>query len=246
MRIIPVIDLLNSKVVHAVAGEREKYLPLKTILTKDLTPVKLIEAFIEKLGTREVYIADLDSILNNAPNLKILEEILNKFKLQIILDPGIKTESDFHNYQDLGLYKIILGTETIQNLDVIEHSIEIFGKNGIIVSVDMKNEKILTKCRELKNLTPIQTVLMLEKMGVTEIILLDLSRVGKKVGNIPESFIYIRKNSNISIMIGGGIKNFNDILELEKNNFSGVLIATAIHQGLIPAQKIKSYITKLT
>jgi len=35
MRIIPVLDILNSVVVHAVAGEREHYSALKTILTKD-------------------------------------------------------------------------------------------------------------------------------------------------------------------------------------------------------------------
>ena len=30
-KIIPVIDILNSEVVHAVKGEREKYKPLKIV-----------------------------------------------------------------------------------------------------------------------------------------------------------------------------------------------------------------------
>ena len=40
-KIIPVIDILNSKAVHAVKGEREKYKPLKTVLIKSTDPVEI-------------------------------------------------------------------------------------------------------------------------------------------------------------------------------------------------------------
>jgi phosphoribosylformimino-5-aminoimidazole carboxamide ribotide isomerase len=41
IEIIPVMDVLNGIVVHAVRGEREKYKPIKSILSKYLI-IKII------------------------------------------------------------------------------------------------------------------------------------------------------------------------------------------------------------
>ncbi len=243
MRIIPVIDILDSVVVHAVAGERNRYLPLTSVLYKgELTPNKLVEVYIEQLGVNEIYIADLDSIINKKPNIETIKKIIDDNNIHIILDPGIRSQTDLYTYSEIGLKKLILGTETINNLEIVEKSLEIYQQDEIIVSVDMKSSKILTDCQDLKDLTPLQTVQTLQKIGVSEVILLDLARVGKKIGNIPESFIKIQENTEISILIGGGIKTINDIFEIEKQNFSGVLLATALHQGLINAHEVREYL----
>ncbi|MCK4281453.1 MAG: hypothetical protein KAX10_04995 [Candidatus Lokiarchaeota archaeon] len=243
MRIIPVIDLLNSIVVHAIAGKRETYSPLFSVLIKDSSdPIKLIEAYIEKLSVSEIYIADLDSILKNTPNLDIIKNIINIFDIDILLDPGIKSEQDLWKFYELGINKLILGTETILSMKIIENALDIFKQRDIIVSIDLKKNKLLTQSQELKNLSPFHFIKQIQKFGVSEVILLDLSRVGKKTGNIPREFLEIRNNTEISLLIGGGIKDFNDILKIEKYNFSGVLLATAIHEGLIKPQQIKNYL----
>jgi len=246
MRIIPVIDILNSTAVHAIGGKRESYTPLSSVLIDGpIDPIRIIETYIEKLSVTEIYIADLDAILKNTPNFKILKNVIKNFNVDILLDPGIKSENDLWKFYELGIKKLILGTETIESINLIEKALEIFKQREIIVSIDINNDLLLTKIQKLKNLKPYQFIKQIQKIGVSEVILLDLSRVGKKIGKIPDEFIRIRNNIEISLLIGGGIKDFRDILEIEKHNFSGVLLATALHEGLIQPQQIKKYLKKL-
>ena len=49
----------------------------------------------------------------------------------------------------------------------------------------------------------------------------------------------ILHNFNGDILVGGGIKNFKDILDYKEKNFSGVLIATALYDGTIDIKKLR-------
>jgi phosphoribosylformimino-5-aminoimidazole carboxamide ribotide isomerase len=52
MEIIPVMDILNGIVVHAVRGEREKYKPIKSILSASPDPVEIANAFKKILNLK--------------------------------------------------------------------------------------------------------------------------------------------------------------------------------------------------
>ena len=73
---------------------------------------------------------------------------------------------------------------------------------------------------------------------VKNIILLDLFRVGQKIGGIPPQYLEILNNFSGDIFVGGGIKNIEDILNFKNHNFSGILIATALYDGTITAEKL--------
>ena len=63
MRVVPVIDLKGGMAVHAVRGERERYRPVRSVITDDAgDPVALARAFASELGLDELYVADLDAI----------------------------------------------------------------------------------------------------------------------------------------------------------------------------------------
>ena len=99
--------------------------------------------------------------------------------------------------------------------------------------------KIITKINDLKNETPLNVVLKLKNLGVRELILLDLFRVGQKLGGIPPLYLKIRNIFDGNILVGGGIKNFDDLLNYYRNSFSGVLLATALYDGSIKVEKLK-------
>ena len=61
-RIIPVLDILDSKAVHAIKGERAKYKPLNLKLMKSSNPVEIVEFLNKEFNFKEFYIADLDAI----------------------------------------------------------------------------------------------------------------------------------------------------------------------------------------
>jgi phosphoribosylformimino-5-aminoimidazole carboxamide ribotide isomerase len=240
-KIIPVIDILNCKAVHAIKGERAKYRPLKSHLFESSDPIAIIRSLKQKFNFIEFYIADLDSIINKTPNLKILKEVLKIPQIDIILDPGVVDLTDIKYFSEYKIKSLILGLETISSLKIIHQSSQILSENKIIVSIDLYKGQVLSRARDIKNFTPVEIVRKIESSGIKNIILLDLFRVGQKVGGIPLSYLEIVQNFSGNIYVGGGIKNIKDILDYKAQNFSGVLIATALYDGTIEIEELKEF-----
>jgi len=239
-KIIPVIDILNSKAVHAIKGERENYKPLKSVLFETTDPTNIIKTLNIKYNFNEFYIADLDSILKKKLNIQTLKQIGDIENVKTIIDPGIVTTEEIKSFKQINFRALILGLETIKNLETVKRSLEFLGANKIIVSIDMYKGKILSNAKEFKNYPIIEVIKKIEKLGVEELILLDLFRVGLKLGGVPQLYKDILQNFNGNIYVGGGIKNLNDILQYKAEGFSGVLIATALYDGTIEIEKLKA------
>jgi len=239
-RIIPVVDLLNSIAVHAIKGKRDKYKPLRTPLINSADPLKIIQFLNQSLNFKEFYIADLDSIINRSPNIQLISDILSISSIEVILDPGITSINDINLYSKLRLNNIILGLETINNIEVIRDTLKILGADRVIVSVDMYRGKVISKTKEWNHQRPAKIVTELEKLGIKELILLDLFRVGQKVGGIPQSYLEIKKLFSGNVLVGGGIRDIEDLIALKEENFSGVLIATALYDKSIDIEDLKN------
>jgi len=239
-KIIPVIDILNSKVVHAKKGERTKYKPLKSYLFHSSNPIDVINILNNKYNFDLFYIADLDSIIKKTPNIQILKEILKISNINIMLDPGIVDLEDISYFLKLKIKNLILGLETIKNFEIITQSLQILNRNNIIISIDMYNGNILSNAEDIKNQNPIKLTKKLVTLGVKNIILLDLFRIGQKVGGIPPLYLDILHNFYGNVFVGGGIKNYKDIMNIKELNFSGILIATALYDGTIDIKKLRN------
>jgi len=238
-KIIPVIDILNSEAVHAIKGEREKYKPLKSVLIKSSDPIEIVKKIIHESLIREIYIADLDAIVRRKPNFALLTKILKIPEIKVMIDPGIILAKNILEYSNYSLNSLILGLETLKNLDVISECIKILGAHKTIVSVDMYDEVIQTNVKEIQNQHPVEIIKMIEELGVKKIILLDLFKVGQKIGGIPPLYLKIRDIYNGKILVGGGIKDIRDIELYKQYGFSGVLIGTALHDGTIEIEKLR-------
>ena len=239
-KIIPVIDLLNSRAVHAVKGNRSEYKPLESKYFNTTSPYDIIESLHKKFGFKDFYIADLDSIMKKKTNIPLISELLKNLPINIMLDPGITNDLDLKHYSGLKISQIILGMETIKSLNVIENAINIFGYDKTILSIDMFDGKIISSIKELRNLNLIEIMKKVENMGIINYILLDLYRVGQKIGEIPNTYLKIRENYDGNFFVGGGIKDFKEIVKYKIKKFAGVLIATSLYDGTINLEKIKS------
>ena len=70
--------------------------------------------------------------------------------------------------------------------------------------------------------------------GVNQLIVLDVTSVGTKDGpsTLPICRQIRERYSNIHLLTGGGVRNASDLARLGEVGVDGVLIATAIHEGL--------------
>jgi len=232
LRIIPVIDLLDGIVVHAVKGQRSKYQPLKSQICNSTDPLKVALSFKE-FGFKSLYIADLNAIMGKGNNSAAIEEIALLTGLEIMVDSGTNRLPQIQELINNKVSKVVIGTETLLTINFVKEAISSFGADKIVLSLDLKNSKVLGKFENARNIDSIMLVKELEVLGVSEVIILDLDRVGSQEGVDYKLLKEMRKNLKLKLLVGGGIRDMDDLLKLKNMGINGVLLATSLHVGLI-------------
>src|SRR5437899_3187124 len=92
-RIIPVLDVKNGLAVHADAGERSHYRPVRSLLHSSADPLHLARAYRDILGLQELYVADLGAIARSEQDHTLYSE-LTGLGLEVWIDAGVRSEND--------------------------------------------------------------------------------------------------------------------------------------------------------
>ncbi|MHA1278749.1 MAG: HisA/HisF-related TIM barrel protein [Candidatus Helarchaeota archaeon] len=232
------LDILNTQVVHGVKGERNKYAPIKSILTTSNAPIEIAKVFKTLFPITEIYIADLDAIMQGQSDFAYLDEIISKTGLEIMLDAGLEEIRPIQALLEKGVTKVIIGTETLHSLSNVEAILGRIPPEKLVISLDMKQGQILTEAEKLRKLSPISAVQTFEDLGIQEMIILELTKVGSESGIMTEPLREILKNTSLSIVTGGGARTIGDLIFLRDAGVAGVLIATALHKGSILPQQL--------
>jgi phosphoribosylformimino-5-aminoimidazole carboxamide ribotide isomerase len=233
-----VIDVLRGEAVHAVRGERNQYKPLKSVLAASSDPFDVAVTF-KKLGFAELYVADLDAILKNQPNYELIQHIAEATELRLMVDAGV---TDLERAKELlanGVSKVVVGTETLRNLDFVEKAVCSLGGDRVVVSLDLKNGQLLGNFVFDKPSDPLTLVKKFQKTGLTQMIILDLARVGSGEGVDIPFLKSVLDEVDIEVYVGGGVRNLADLIELNRLGVSGVLLATALHSGTITIDELR-------
>lgn len=218
IRIIPVIDIMKGIVVHAIEGKREQYRPLsQSLISKTYLPYDVLCSF-KNLGFKEVYIADLDSILSKGSNRKILPEA-RKLGFKVLLDIGRLGLA----MKDFDETLFVIGTEYLKpsEFNIV---------NERVLSLDMISDYVLFKDSK-KEL--VDVLKELKKIHVRKLLIINLDRVGTFRGPNLKVARIVRKHYDSELIVGGGVRNVEDVLALKDIGINGVLVASAIHKGTI-------------
>jgi phosphoribosylformimino-5-aminoimidazole carboxamide ribotide isomerase len=238
VKIIPVIDVLEGRVVHAVRGRRKEYQPLKSILCASTDPVD-VAAALKALGFSELYVADLDAITRGQANFSIFKNIAEKTGLELMVDAGIDNLKKAENVLKSHVSKVIIGTETLPSASLVAEAIGLFGSEKVMVSLDLIGDRVLSRLETGALTKPLALLGKFQEAGVSQIIVLDLARVGSGEGaNVP----FLRKvlrNIKANVYVGGGVRDIKDLRELKDVGVFGVLVATALHSRKISLKELK-------
>jgi phosphoribosylformimino-5-aminoimidazole carboxamide ribotide isomerase len=238
LKIIPVIDILNGVAVHAVRGKRNEYQPLKSVLCNSANPLAVAAAF-KCCGFKELYIADLDAILGKRSNSSVLQRIAEETGLELMVDTGVSSLEAAKHLFCSRIAKVIVGTETLPKLDFLEELMRIYGSEKIVVSVDLKQGKVLSVSEQVASMDALELAVKLERLGIGEVIVLDLARVGSGEGVDMALIANMLDRLKIRVDVGGGVRDIDDLVALSQLGVHGVLLATALHSGKISMPELK-------
>jgi len=238
VKIIPVIDVLGGRVVHAVRGRRKEYQPLKSVLCASTDPVDVAVA-LKALGFGELYLADLDAITRGQANFSIFKNIADNTGLELMVDAGIDDLKKAKRLLESHVSKVIIGTETLPSTSLVAEAIELFGSEKIMVSLDLMGDRVISRFELGALKDPLALLREFQEVGVSQIIVLDLARVGSGEG-VNMSFLKnVQRNSKAKVFVGGGVREVKDLVELKDLGVFGVLLATALHLGKISPEELK-------
>ena len=237
MKVIPVLDILNGLAVHAVRGLRSEYQPLKSVLCNSTEPIDIALAF-ENFGFTELYVADLDAISGKNQVFSKVKQIAGGTGLRLMVDAGVSNLARAEELLRRGASKVIVGTETLSTVGFVEETIRFLGKERVVVSIDMKNGQLLGRFNVGKPANPLELLKAFQDMGLGEVILLDLARVGSQEGVNTAFLEEVLKELDLKVLVGGGVRYLKDLLELKDMGVSGVLLATALHSGAVKVEEL--------
>ena len=227
MLIIPVIDLYAGNVVHARAGQREFYQNISTPLCHGSEPALIIQAILSLHPFTTVYIADLNAIKDEGNNNAIIDELLKLYPdVCFWLDSG---KNVYQNNLPTSRLRHVIGSETGVNQQ------ELYQQRTAadsILSLDFLNKEFIGE----------QEIFESAVDWPDDIIIMSLNRVGTNQGPDISLLNQIKSiSANKRFYVAGGVRDDGDLKKLQNIDVSGVLIATALHQGRISSEALHKY-----
>lgn len=233
MQIIPVIDLLNGVVVHAKQGDRQRYQPIKSLLTDSSQPLDIVAALLAVYPFQQLYIADLNAIQKiaglNAINYPIIEAIAQGFpQLELWIDTGICSDIALNTWQKRNS-KLVLGTENFTDLTQFT-ALKNQHKSPFVLSLDFMPNGFKGPTELLKD----------NSHWPKEVIVMCTKNVGSNHGFDSDlTKKIIQKMTDHHVYVAGGVRGLDDLIQLKKMQVHGALIATALHQKQLTYQQLE-------
>jgi len=225
--VIPVLDLMEGRVVRAVAGERARYRPLRpgdSVLTEHGEPHEVVRAFLRLHPFRILYLADLDAILGRGDQTALVSDLERTFPdVEFWCDAGVRDEADLRRRLARRRGPVVVGSETLADAAWLGRWRE---DPRLVLSLDHRGGTRLGPAALFAepDLWPARVVVMtLAAVGTGG---------GPEVARIRE--IRARAGGR-AVYAAGGVRDRADLLTLRALGCAGVLVASCLHRGTVTA-----------
>lgn len=234
MNIFPAIDISEGKCVRLTKGLIEQ----KSIYAS--SPIEMAMEY-KREGFKNIHIVDIDSTLSRGNNYETIVAIRKKIDLNLQVAGGIRDLNSIKKKINDGFDTLVIGTLAINSPDFVKNfsdkqlskiSIALDLKDGFLASNGWK--KINTKLIE-------DIVSYFNNKNIHSYFVTDISKDGMLSGLNFETFKKIKLLSNKQLVIGGGVKNIEDVISANQNKFGGVVVGKAIYEKKISLKELSEY-----
>lgn len=226
MQIIPAVDIKNGKCVRLTQGRPD------TAIVYEDDPVDAALHW-QNEGAKYLHIVDLDgAFIGEIVNFEIIKKILSNINIPAEVGGGIRTLDSIKKYIDIGIDRVILGTQVALSSEFLKKSLDLYG-NKIAVAIDASSGKVVIEGWIRKTDTFVLDLAQkVKNIGVNTIIYTDTTADGTLKGpnfkNIEEFVNAVKTN----IIVSGGISGVEDIKRLKLiEGIAGVIIGKALYAG---------------
>jgi phosphoribosylformimino-5-aminoimidazole carboxamide ribotide isomerase len=234
MRIIPAIDIIDGKCVRLTQGDYAQ----KKVYNE--SPLEVARTF-EAAGLKYLHLVDLDGAkAGKVMNWKVIESITGNTGLHVDFGGGIKTEEEITRLFSVGVKQVNLGSIAVRNRDLVQGWIGAYGAHKIILSADVKNEKIaIGGWLEDSSICIEDFVMDYLNKGIQYITCTDISTDGMLSGPNVQLYSKLLKTfPAIKLIASGGVSGMEDLENLKQIGVDGVIVGKAIYEGRVDIEEL--------
>ncbi|MBS5925776.1 MAG: 1-(5-phosphoribosyl)-5-[(5-phosphoribosylamino)methylideneamino]imidazole-4-carboxamide isomerase [Clostridium sp.] len=223
MIIIPAIDIIDGKPVRLYQGDYNK----KEIVSEDVFDTS---KNFEDLGAQWVHLVDLDGAKKGElVNSNVIIKVAQSLSIPIEVGGGIRNFEDIKYLIDNGVSRVILGTSAMEDENLLKKALREYGEK-IAVGIDCKDGYACGRgWLQESSIHYIEFAKRLEKLGVKNIIVTDISKDGTLEGPNIEMLNELKKEVSIDITASGGIRDISNIKALKEIDVYGAITGKAIY-----------------
>ena len=232
-RVIPCIFLKNGMIIrsenfkiHQIIGN-----PINQI--KRFSDWAVDEIIYIDISKSNHYDNRRDDHMIKIPNNKfdLLSEISKNLFVPFSFGGGIRTINDIRSVLQRGADKVVLNSGLYFDKELLPKAVNIFGSQALVACVDYKDNYVYFKHGEVKSeYTVSKWCNLLEKEGIGELLLNDISRDGKGCGYDINTIKKIVEQLKISVIALGGAGDYYDFNEcFIESNPSAVAAGNIFH-----------------
>ena len=230
MIIIPAVDIKNGKCVRLVQGRKED----ETVFSDD--PSAMAEKWAQA-GAELIHVIDLDGAFEKSPqNLAAIRKILQTVDTPIQVGGGIRNESTVRRFLDMGVERVIVGTEAINHPEFVERISGMY-PGRIIVGIDARKGLVAIEgWTETTRVKAVDLAKRFENCGLAAVNFTDIHRDGMQTGPNIEETRRLAEAIHIPVVASGGVATIQDIhnlLPLEAVGVIGVITGKALYSGTL-------------
>jgi phosphoribosylformimino-5-aminoimidazole carboxamide ribotide isomerase len=221
--ILPAIDIIDGKPVRLYQGDYNK----KEIVAEDI--LETAKSF-QKAGAEYLHLVDLDGAKKGElVNGDVIIKVAQSLDIPVEIGGGIRTFETIKYLIDNGVSRVILGTSAMEDEQLLTKAIEAFG-DKIAVGIDCKDGYAYGRgWLEGSQLYYIDFAKRLEKLGVKNVIVTDISKDGTLEGPNVEMLQKLSEEVNMDITASGGIRDLDNIKALNDLKLYGAITGKAVY-----------------
>ena len=238
-KIIPCLDMKDGNVVKGVHFDT---------LKKVGDPCELALEY-QKQGADEIVFLDISATLENRKTtLDVIASIAEKLTIPFVVGGGISELADMEKIFNIGASKVSLNTAAYKNPQIISKASEKFGKEKIVIAIDVKKYQdewhvVIEGGKTDTKVRVEDWAKTCEELGAGELLVTSMDTDGVTQGYDIELYQLLKRTVDLPIIASGGCGSLDDFYEVfEKADVEAALAASLFHYGVVNVEQVKDYV----
>jgi phosphoribosylformimino-5-aminoimidazole carboxamide ribotide isomerase len=237
IRVVPSVAILGGKVVKTIRGDIDQ------VNVYDKNPLDLAMEF-EDNGITRLHLIDIDGARQRkVVNYHILETISKYTKLEIEFTGGITSDGDVRTAFEFGASYIAVASVPMHQPEEFSAWLTTYGNKKIILAADAYEGIVRTRgWRKHTGVDIMEHIHNFYELGIRKVKSTEISRDGTMEGPALETYKeMLVRFPDLDITASGGIRNVEDIENLEAIGVAEVLFAKSFYEGRIKLKDLQKF-----